>query len=408
MTRRAATIACRLRDGIAALLLAATAGSTAAETLPQVFERAWANFPLGRMLEAKQDEVAASRKLGEALFPGAPKVGLAQRSDRWNDNRGKLENEVEVSLPLWLPGQKAARQTLAAAEGEENSSALAAARLTLAGELRTALGAVLLARNEAEIAAQRQETASKLEADVARRVKVGEIARTDLLLTRQESAAARVAAAEAQSRLIRATQRYRVLTGSDALPDDPEEAVQPPARGDAPVHPHLAAAHALAERARADLALARESRRDAPSLGVQYRRERDQSGASADSVRFGITIPLASEVRNGPLIAAANTALIRSEAEYRRLASEVEAGVAEAKAQLEAARIGAELAAEQEQAAAERLVLLRRSFELGETALVELLRAQLQATEGRLELARSRVRLSIARANLNQARGITP
>ena len=51
---------------------------------------------------------------------------------------------------------------------------------------------------------------------------------------------------------------------------------------------------------------------------------------------------------------------------------------------------------------------MRRSFELGETALVELLRAQSQATEARIELGRSRARMSAAQANLNQARGITP
>ena len=69
---------------------------------------------------------------------------------------------------------------------------------------------------------------------------------------------------------------------------------------------------------------------------------------------------------------------------------------------------GAELAVDREQAAAERLTLMRRAFELGETALVELLRAQAQATEARIDLGRSRARLSAAQANLNQARGITP
>ena len=108
------------------------------------------------------------------------------------------------------------------------------------------------------------------------------------------------------------------------------------------------------------------------------------------------------------MIASANTALIQADAQYQRLLAEVEAEVREAEAQLDAARIGAEIAVDREQAAAERLSLMRRSFELGETALVELLRAQSQATEARIELGRSRARLSAAQANLNQARGITP
>jgi cobalt-zinc-cadmium efflux system outer membrane protein len=107
-------------------------------------------------------------------------------------------------------------------------------------------------------------------------------------------------------------------------------------------------------------------------------------------------------------MASANTALIEAEARYRRLLAEVEAEVLEAEAQLESAGLGAALAVEREQAAAERLTLMRRSFELGETSLVELLRAQSQTTEARIEGVRSRSRLSAAQANLNQARGITP
>jgi outer membrane protein TolC len=82
-----------------------------------------------------------------------------------------------------------------------------------------------MARSEAEVAAERLKTALGLEADVGRRLKVGEIARSDLLLARQETASARAAAADAQLGVVRSLQRYRVLTGSDRLPDDPQEPV---------------------------------------------------------------------------------------------------------------------------------------------------------------------------------------
>lgn len=388
--------------------LVLTAGGTHAETWPQVFARAWANFPAGRTLEARGDEVAASHGVAAALFPAAPAIGLFQRSDRWNEGRGKLESEVELSLPLWLPGQKVARQTVAEAESEENRHALAAARLALAGELRGTLWNLRLAGSEAELVAERLATATRLEADVVRRVQVGEMARTDLLLAKQETVTARVGLADAQARLAAARQRYRVVAGGDSLPEPLEESLAPEG-GDLLLHPRLAANRALVAEARARLQLARESRRDAPSLALQARRERDQSGApAADSLRLGITFPLATEARNAPLIASANTALIQNETEAVRLLREVEAGIVEAEAQGEAARIAAELAVDREAAAAERLTLLRRSFELGETALVELLRAQSQASEAKLELARSRIRLFAARASLNQARGFLP
>lgn len=399
----------KLRAGAGFLLalLAAAVGSAQAETLREVFEKAWANSPQGKTVVAKREEAVASRSVAESLFPGTPKIGLAQRTDRWHDNLGKEESEIGISVPLWLPGQQAARMAVAEADGDENQRSIAAARLAVAGELRAALWTLDLAQSEAAVAGERLEAAAKLEADVARRVKVGEMARADLLLVKQETSSARAAAAEAKASVVRSTQRYRVLTGSDRLPDNPQEPVRAAATDD--LHPRLAAGQAIAERARAGIKLAQASRRDAPSIGVQYRRERDASGAiPRDSVGFAITIPFAGEVRNAPLMARANTALIQADAQYQRLLADVDAEVVEAEAQLEAARLGAELAGDREQAAAERLTLLRRAFELGEAALVELLRAQAQATEARIELGRSHARRSAAQANLNQARGITP
>ncbi len=397
----------RAWTGFLLVLLAAPIGSAQAETLRDVFEKAWANSPQGKTVVAKREEAIASRTVAESLFPGTPKIGLAQRTDRWNDNLGKEESEIGISVPLWLPGQKSARIAVAEADGDESQRSIAATRLAVAGELRTALWTLYLAQSEAAVAIERLDAAVKLEADVARRVKVGETARSDLLLVKQETSSARAAAAEAKARVVRSTQRYRVLTGSDRLPDNPQEPVMAAATDD--IHPRLAAGQAIAERARAGMKLARESRRDAPSIGVQYRRERDASGATPrDSVGFAITIPFSGEVRNAPLIASANTALIQADAQYQRLLADVEAEVMEAEAQLDSARIGAELTVDREQAAAERLALMRRAFELGETALVELLRAQTQAIEARIDLGRSRARLSAAQANLNQARGITP
>lgn len=397
----------RAWTGCLLAMLVAPIGSTQAETLREVFEKAWANSPQGKTIIAKQQEATASRTVAESLFPGTPKIGLAQRTDRWNDNLGSEESEIGISVPLWLPGQKAARMAVAEADGDESQRSIAATRLAVAGELRTALWTLYLAQSEAAISAERLEAAAKLEADVARRVKVGEMSRSDLLLVQQETSSARAAAAEAKARVVRSTQRYRVVTGSDKLPDNPQEPVMAAATDD--IHPRLAAAQAVAERARAGMKLAQQSRRDAPSIGVQYRRERDASGAiPRDSVTLAISIPFAGEVRNAPLVASANTALIQADAQYERLLADVEAEIMEAEAQLDSARIGAELAVDREHAAAERLALMRRAFELGETALVELLRAQTQAIEARIDLGRSRARLSSAQANLNQARGITP
>lgn len=396
----------RLRASLLASLLVSLVGASYGDTLREVFERSWANSPSGRTVTAKQAEVAANLRAADAFIAGAPQVGLSQRTDRWTTDQGMEEGEIGISVPLWLPGQRAARQGVAATGEQENQSSTTAARLALAGELRTLLWTVYLAQAEAGIAAERLKTAEKLEADVARRVKVGEMARTDLLLARQETASARAASAAVQSRLVGALQRYQVLTGNAVLPDDPNEPIGPVSSA---LHPRLVASRAVVDSARARLKLAQGSRRDAPSLGLQYRQERDEfGGASRSSVALGLTLPLATEARNAPLLASATTIVVQAEAELQRLQAELVAAEREAEALLEATRLGADLALDRERAAAERLSLMRRSFDLGETALVELIRAQSQATEASIDLARSRIQLSAAHANLNQARGITP
>jgi cobalt-zinc-cadmium efflux system outer membrane protein len=185
------TVKARLPVRLLTVLLAVTAASTQAETLREVFESAWANSPQGRTAEAKRDEVAASRSVAESWFPAAPKIDAFHRTDRWNSDLGNQESEVGISIPLWLPGQKAARRSLAEADGAENEGDIQATRLAVAGELRRALWMLIMARSEAEVAAEPLQTALALEADVGRRLKVGEIARSDLLLARQETASAR-------------------------------------------------------------------------------------------------------------------------------------------------------------------------------------------------------------------------
>lgn len=390
-----------------AMLFASITNLAHADTLKEVFEQAWANSIQGRTVQAKQAEVAASRTVAGAIFPGSPQIGISHRNDLLIDNRGAQENEIGVSVPLWLPGQKAARQSVAEAEGKESQLSIEAQRLAVAGDLRNALWTLYLAKSEAEISAERIATAEKLESDISRRLNAGDVARTDLLLAKQETASARAAVAEAKSRIVQIMQRYKILTGSEKLPDNPRETVKVAVEGT--LHPRVAAAQAASELAHSGLNLAQASRRDAPTIGMLYRNERDASSDnSRNTIGLAVTIPLSSNVRNAPLIAKANTSLIEAEAQDQRVLAEIEAGERAAETQLESAQIGFELSVEREQAASERLALIRRSFELGESPLVELIRAQTQATEARIDQVRSDALLSASQANLNQARGLTP
>src|SRR5690606_23626864 len=106
-------------------------------------------------------------------------------------DHGYQEWEAGVELPLWRFGERSASQrvaTMAEAAAIRSSDAL---RLEAAGEVREALWAVALERNEVALSRRQWQIARDLQADVTRRVELGELARTDQLLARQETLAQR-------------------------------------------------------------------------------------------------------------------------------------------------------------------------------------------------------------------------
>ncbi|NWG39306.1 MAG: TolC family protein [Hydrogenophilaceae bacterium] len=377
----------------------------AAHTLREALDRAWERAAQGRIAESRGIMAEASHTAARSWFPEAPSVEFSHRDDRLNENLGLREREVDLNLPLWLPGQRAAKSNLAKKESAESQAAIADARLSLAGRLRESVWAWAAARTEADLARERLETAQRLEADVARRVKAGDLARTDVLMARDETLAASNALSEARTRERQAQIRYRALTGLEALPDQMEEDV---VRLDRP-HPREVVAEAAVARARAELLLMRESRRDAPELSIGWQQTREaRAQPDSHSLRLGLLFPFATDGHNAPRVAQANAGLIQAEAEGRQVQIEIEAEQQEAEALLENAKAAHSIASERAAAALERLRLLQKAFDLGELALSELMRARGNAGQAKLEAALARTALALSKARVNQSRGALP
>lgn len=388
-----------------ALVCLAAIPAHATESLHEALNRAWERAAQGRIAESRGLIAKAGMSAAHSWFPEAPSIEFSHRDDRLNENLGLREREIDLNLPLWLPGQRAARRNLAEKETMDSQATIADARLALAGRLRESVWAFAVARSETELANERLETARRLEADVARRVKAGDLARTDLLMTREETLVASNAMSDARTRERQAQIRYRALTGLDSLPSRMEEEVS---RADRP-HPRQIMAEAATGRARAELALMRESRRDAPELSIGWQQSRDaRSQPDNNSLRLGLRLPFATDGRNAPRMAQASAELIQAEAEGRQILNEIEADQREAEALLENAEAANSTAGERVAAATERLRLLQKAFDLGELPLSELMRARGNASQARLEAARARVALASSKARVNQSRGVLP
>jgi outer membrane protein, heavy metal efflux system len=390
---------------------AAVAQSTAPERsqrLAELVDHAWARASAGRLVEGRLAEADAGRAQAESPFAGSPSLSLSTRTDQFDRNRGIEEHDVMVAAPVWLPGQRAARGALVDAEIAEAQARVEAQRLQLAGEVRERVWAVAAAESELEHAEVHAASARDLEADIARRVKAGDLPRTDLLLAQQERLIAMTAVQGARAKQAQAAARLRALTGYAALPVSYSEQT-PPAYSQMQSHPRILAARLASERAMKRIRFIGSARRDAPEVGLSYRWEQGAGENGYDrSVGIGIRIPFATDARNRPLDAAAQTEAATAAAEEQAALADVEADIAAAQAALDSARANLALHEERSVSAQDRSALLKKSFDLGELPLSEYLRAHAAARGAAASMEHARGELGLAQARLNQAMGVLP
>lgn len=369
-------------------------------------DAAWQRSPQGRTLEARRNEMLAGRDAARSWLAGSPTLGLAQRSDRWNEQNGVRETEVSVSAPVWLPRQQSARRNFAASSTEDLEAQIASARLALAGEVRERLWAVAAAREALNEAQDHQDHLEAIAEEVMRRVEAGDLARIDTVLAQQEVLAAKGAVSTAQAALQETLARYRVLTGQADIPAAEPEPIAADMREP---HPRMTAARTALQRSQASLGVVRSTRSEPPSVGVSMRRERDDAAsAPASSVAFVVQIPIGTSARNRPLETAAHTEIETASAELAQAEATLHADIELARQQLAASRQALEAASSRLALAMEHTALVEKAFRLGERGLAELLRSQSQLHDAEFAESQQRVAVGLAHARLNQALGVTP
>ncbi|MBK6293116.1 MAG: TolC family protein [Rhodoferax sp.] len=391
--------------GCALSLGAATAQ---AQTLAQALEQAWARHPLAVSFAARQGEALARAEAARALTPAPATASLSNTTDRFNSNAGKRAWEIELATPLWLPGQRAARGMEAERAVAELAARRAALRLQIAGELRAQWWALAQARQQVALAQRREQTAGALLADVQRRLRTGEVARLDSNLAHNEHLLAQADLAEAQAAVRVGEQNYRVLTGQDAPSMLGDEVATSVAEPDA-THPVLQAASSALQLAQARLALAQQTRREAPELALRWVRERDDSASAyTHAVGIKLTLPFSSgaQVRQDGF--AAQAEVDQAEAELVVTRQRVAQDVQRERAELEQARTQLARALTRRDLTADTLRLTEKSYALGESDLPSLLRARASAWESETAVQRQRVAEAASVSRLNQSLGVMP
>lgn len=370
-------------------------------------EAALQRSPEGRPLAAQRTTLEARRDAAGRLFPATPFLQGDMASDRLLTDQGFTSYGFEVGTPVWLPGEGRAVVRQVQAGLVELQARLAELRLAIAGLVRDASGQVEDATLAGPPLERRATAARELAAITEQRARSGESASADALLARSEAITAESALRDQRALLAQAGARFTVITGLATAPSLAQDRT-PPARP-VPDHPRLLAARRAVETAQAALRLIQATPRDSPIVSLQGRHEQTIYADRFDT-RVGVVVrlPLATDARNRPRIAAAQADVSRAEAQLALLQRELEIETRQARLAFEAAQAQLRLTETGFRTLDQRRRQLEQGYTAGEMPLVEVIRARTAAFDADLTRARARANQDRARARLNQALGVMP
>ena len=378
-------------------------------SLRAALDAAWQRAVAARESDGQRRRAEAERAAARSFWAAPPSIEISQRTDRLQGNAGKRETEIGVAVPLWLPGQRAARSGTAEAAAAQALAAEQVARWRLAGELRETAWQLAALQAEAAEADTQANALKQFADDVERRVRAGDLARADALAAQADLLAAAAMQSGVRQRLQAARGRWALLTGLAAAPELLATAAIDEAPATAASHPELQLASKTAELARRRVELMRRSRRDAPELTLGARQDTPgRAEASQGSLFVGLRLPFGTDDRNRPLEAAALAELDVAETQELRLRERLDSDIATARDAQRSAE--AQLDAETARAALlrERATLIDKSFRAGESPLPDLLRALAAAAQAESSAARQTAARGLAGAHLQQALGLLP
>ncbi len=386
-------------------------------TLKQAFQAAWLRQPEAQSLADRRAAAEARSQSAESWTAEPPALEIAAKTDRLNKNQGSREYVAGISLPLWLPGERSRTGALADAEFRATNSRALATQLRTAAAVREAWWSWQHALIEQELAQIRLKGARQLASDVARRVKAGDLARSDQHQADGAAATAEVVLAEASTALAAAIQQLRAQVGSSlgfqgvevSPTGEPVPAVPVEFAALDIAHPAVVELLNRAEVARRGAELAEVQTRANPELTLATTRDRGLLGDPyQQTISVGMRFPFGSESRNRAKAGLARAEAIEMEGQWRLESERLIFALEAAHVRFESAQQQLAAADKRAQLARESRGFIEKSFRLGETDLPTRLRIELEAVEAERQAARARIDLAAAVSLLRQTLGLLP
>ena len=373
----------------------------------EVLENTFARSPQQAKLLSQQSVLDARNQVASAMLPSTPSLTIGHQNDTVGSGRGEREWQAEVELPVWRLNQRQNRIKVANAYQSNLINSQESLKLQVAGTLRDVLWDIAFNDNNVALASNKLEVSQRLQADVEKRFKAGELAKTDAIFAQQETLRAEKEKLRADAELMHARHRYYVLTGLREIPANIEE--KQSNLEDYSQSPIWLEAQSKLGLAETERQLATIESRD--NFQVLINARRIQGGFDTtfnESVGLKIRIPFGGDARAATIKSASELNLGNALSEQETLRLSLETAMHEAEHNLSVSQAELGIANKQFDMAKESVRLAKKAFQLGETDLVSLLRVQAQTNEIERAFTSRQIQLQWDIARYNQAVGVLP
>ncbi len=377
-------------------------------TLPKLIDFTIEKFPEQLLNSAREQEANALQQRGNSWLAGAPVIAMRYKDDLPGDDNGYREIEGELELPLWNWGQRSAGQAVAEQAQNATQQLSSAIKLDVTGLVRNALWNMELESIRYDQAKSILDVSDKLFSKIKRRVELGDLPRSDLLLAQSDQLEKRSLLVQAEAEMMHARKNYISLNKTTDIPADYEEQLSP-IQEISESHPKLIAINAVIQRKQAELNWVKSAGSGQSTFFLGGKSERDDKREDdIESMSVGISIPFGGSAHLAPEIAAANLELTEALTQRAYLFRELEKDHHEANHALEVTRVELKIANELNQIAKSHLKMAQLSFSAGEINLMDLLKIQARSFNAIRHAKEHKVMLQKNIALYNQAVGVLP
>jgi outer membrane protein TolC len=374
-----------------------------------VVETSFEQYPQQSLIGAFEQESQALQTRAASWIAGYPMIFLQYIDDTIFSNVGLVEVQSGYQIPIWMWGQKDASQKVADQAALSTAAFGHAVKHEVAGLVRDTLWNIKLAENRYEVARMVHEVATRLVSTVARRVELGDLSRSDLLMAESDALEKKTLVGQTELDLIKSYQAYTTVARQPRVPTDfAEKQSTIDAIGDA--HPSVAAVTSMIERAQAQVDWTRRYKQgNQPSIMIGTNNVRGFDGDNFNNgTNLVVQVPIGGDDWNQPFIAEANIALNQKIVERETLVRELNKSLAAIRRSIETNRALLEIAERRREIAETQIRMNQLAFESGEIELINFLKIQTTAQTTIRDARERAILLQRDLAIYNQIVGVTP